>query len=333
MSPTPAPSFHDPSGRFRWPEGVDAAAAFTFDLDAESAILSEAPSARLRLSVMTHQAYGPRTGLPRILRLLERKGIRATFFVPGYSAERHPAAVRAIRDAGHEIGHHGHLHEQVSALSPEAEEAALLRGLEALDRVAGIRPDGWRAPNWEMSYASPAILARHGFRYDSSLMDDDRPYVLEVNGHRMAELPPHWSLDDWEQYVYLPGLSGDGRIATPRGKRRGRSPPAPWRRPCAWRNSRRGGGRVWRPRRCRRSPCCRPARRSAASPLPRGVLAGARGRGRLVVARDGAPLRRLRRDRLPGAPRSGRLVGDAQRAVVLRLPRLRDGRARAGRRR
>ena len=188
---------------------------------------SDLPSARLRLSVMTHQAYGPRTGLPRILRLLERKGIRATFFVPGYSAERHPAAVRAIRDAGHEIGHHGHLHEQVSALSPEAEEAALLRGLEALDRVAGIRPDGWRAPNWEMSYASPAILLRHGFRYDSSLMDADRPYLLgptpglggelAADGRRtLVELPIHWGLDDWEQYVYLPGLSGDGRIATPR---------------------------------------------------------------------------------------------------------------------
>lgn len=222
MSPIATSSFHDPTGRFRWPDGHRAAAAFTFDLDAESPILWDAPEARLRLTVMSHQAYGPRTGLPRILALLERKGVRSTFFVPGYSADRHPDAVRAIRDAGHEIAHHGYLHEQVSALSPEAEEAALLRGLEALDRVAGVRPVGWRAPMWEMSYASPAILARHGFRYDSSLMDADRPYLLgpspgtDAGGRTLVELPIHWGLDDWEQYVYLPGLSGSGRIATPR---------------------------------------------------------------------------------------------------------------------
>jgi peptidoglycan/xylan/chitin deacetylase (PgdA/CDA1 family) len=109
-------------------------------------------------------------------------------------------------------------------LSPEAEEAALLRGLEALDRVAGVRPVGWRAPMWEMSYASPAILARHGFLYDSSLMDADRPYRLatwssssiETAGPTLVELPIHWGLDDWEQYIFLPGLSGSGRIATPR---------------------------------------------------------------------------------------------------------------------
>ncbi len=212
-------SFHDPSGVFRWPVGYRAAAAFTFDLDAESAILVDAPTAADRLSVMTHQAYGPRTGVPRLLRILERHGIRATFFIPGYSAERHPEAVRSIRDAGHEIGHHGYLHEDVSRLTPEQEEAILLRGLDALDRVASVRPIGWRGPMWETSYATPAILARHGFRYDSSLMDADRPYLLAGEARpgapTIVELPIHWGLDDWEQYVYLPGLSGSGLIESP----------------------------------------------------------------------------------------------------------------------
>src|SRR3990172_1438982 len=132
-SATPAPSF-------AWPRGYRAAAAFTFDLDAESAILVDAPEAAGRLSVMTHQAYGPRTGVPRLLRILDRQAIRATFFIPGYSADRWPGVVRSIRDAGHEIAHHGYLHEQVSGVTPEQEERLLLRGLEALDRVAGIRP-------------------------------------------------------------------------------------------------------------------------------------------------------------------------------------------------
>jgi peptidoglycan/xylan/chitin deacetylase (PgdA/CDA1 family) len=212
-------SFHDRGNAFRWPAEYRAAAAFTFDLDAESAILVDAPSAAGRLSVMTHQAYGPLTGVPRLLRILQRHGIRATFFVPGYSAERYPDVVRAIRDAGHEIGHHGYLHEPVSDLSPEAEDRVLLRGLDALDRIAGVRPVGWRGPMWEVSHATAGILTRHGFHYDSSLMDADRPYLWaagpETGSPTLVEIPIHWGLDDWEQYVYLPGLSGSGLIESP----------------------------------------------------------------------------------------------------------------------
>lgn len=208
-----------PTG-FRWPDGIRAAAAFTFDVDAESGVLAADPSAARRASVMSHQAYGPRTGVPRLLRLLDRQRIRATFFVPGYTAERWPDAIRSIRDAGHEIGHHGYLHESVAGLDPEAEERLLIRGLEALDTVAGVRPIGWRAPMWEASWSSPSILARHGFRYDSSLMDADQPYRLAApsagaSDATIVELPIQWALDDWEQYVYLPDLSGSGVIQSP----------------------------------------------------------------------------------------------------------------------
>ena len=130
---------------FRWPDGVRAAACFTFDLDAESPILFDHPEAAEWLDVMSHQAYGPRTGVPRLLRLLDRQGVRATFFVPGYSAERWPDVVHAIRDAGHEIAHHGYLHEGARSAADEAtEERRLLRGLEALEAVAGVRPVGYR---------------------------------------------------------------------------------------------------------------------------------------------------------------------------------------------
>src|SRR5206468_6900288 len=129
-----------PAG-FAWPAGKRAAACFTFDVDAESPILFEHPESAAWLDVMSHQAYGPRTGVPRLLRVLDRQGIRATFFVPGSTAERWPAVVRAIRDAGHEIGHHGYLHEGAhSAPDAAAEERRLLRGLEALDAAAGVRP-------------------------------------------------------------------------------------------------------------------------------------------------------------------------------------------------
>ncbi|MFL5679430.1 MAG: polysaccharide deacetylase family protein [Chloroflexota bacterium] len=208
-----------PTG-FRWPDGVRAAACFTFDLDAESAILADKPETAAFLDVMTHQAYGPRVAVPRLLRLLDRLSIRATFFVPGYSAERWPAAVRSIRDAGHEIGHHGYMHESSRGVDEATEEARLLRGLEALDTVAGVRPVGYRAPSWEMTYRLPALLARHSFLYDSGLMDFDHPYRLaasaEPGAPSIVELPAHWSLDDWEPYNYLPGITGSGVIASPR---------------------------------------------------------------------------------------------------------------------
>jgi peptidoglycan/xylan/chitin deacetylase (PgdA/CDA1 family) len=204
---------------FRWPDGLRAAACITFDLDAESPILWDHPRSADWLDVMTHQAYGPRTGVPRLLRLLEGKGIRATFFVPGYTAERWPDAVRSIRDAGHEIAHHGYLHEGSRDATPEIEVRRLLRGLEALDAVAGVRPIGYRAPNWELSHAMPAILAAHGFRYDSGLMDSDWPYRLAVGpdpgGPTIVELPVHWALDDWEAYNFLPAITGSGVIASP----------------------------------------------------------------------------------------------------------------------
>lgn len=204
---------------FHWPEGIRAAACFTFDLDAESGLLFDHPETAHQLDVMTHQAYGPRTAVPRLLRLLDRQAIRATFFIPGYSAERWPDAVRSIRDAGHEIAHHGYLHEGSRAADPAAEVRRLERGFAALATVAGVRPIGYRAPNWEASYALPAILAEHGIRYDSGLMDADHPYRLAVSPEPGAptiiELPVHWALDDWEAYNYLPGLTGSGVIASP----------------------------------------------------------------------------------------------------------------------
>jgi peptidoglycan/xylan/chitin deacetylase (PgdA/CDA1 family) len=92
------------------------------------------------------------------------------------------------------------------------------RGLEALDRVAGIRPEGYRAPMWEMNYHTPKLLAERGFLYDSSLMDADFPYELaagDAGGNSLVELPVWWGLDDWEQYAFLPDLMGSGVIESP----------------------------------------------------------------------------------------------------------------------
>ncbi|MFL5751276.1 MAG: polysaccharide deacetylase family protein [Chloroflexota bacterium] len=207
-----------PAG-FRWPDGMRAAACITFDVDAESPILFDHPESAAWLDVMTHQAYGVRTGIARLLRVLDRQHIRATFFIPGYSAERWPAICRAIRDAGHEIAHHGYLHEGAHGADAAEQERRLFRGLASLDDVLGVRPTGYRGPNWELTWDTPALLARNGFTYDSGLMDADHPYVLatapEAGAATIVELPGHWALDDWEPYNYLPGITGSGVIASP----------------------------------------------------------------------------------------------------------------------
>ncbi|MFB7494507.1 polysaccharide deacetylase [Streptomyces sp. NPDC056161] len=201
-----------------WPRGRRAAACFSFDVDAESAVLHEHPQAAHRMSVMSHQSYGPLVGVPRLLRILDRRGVRGTFFVPGFTARRYPDTVRAIVDGGHEIAHHGYLHEPPAGVDAGTEAGHLDRGLDALEAVAGVRPVGYRAPMWELSYHSPRLLAERGFLYDSSLMDADVPYELAVPGgpSSLVEIPVQWALDDWEQYCYLPGISGSGLIESPR---------------------------------------------------------------------------------------------------------------------
>src|SRR3954462_7241214 len=160
-------------GGFTWPGDHRAALALTFDVDAESAILAVDPKYARRLTTMSHQAYGPKVGVPRILRMLERQGLTATFFVPGLTADRYPHTVEAIAAAGHELGHHSYSHVQLYKLDEAEERRELERGLESLERITGRRPVGYRAPWWELNDRTPALLAEYGFRFDSSLMDDD----------------------------------------------------------------------------------------------------------------------------------------------------------------
>lgn len=198
-----------------WLGSSAALAILSFDVDAESPILAEGGRHARSPMAMSHQAYGPLVAVPRILELLGEYSVPATFFVPGLTADRYPETVERIAAAGHEVGHHGYSHHSPIRLDEQAERADLERGLSSLERL-GIRPQGYRAPSWEPSERTFDLLAEHGLRYDSTLMDDDRPYVLETAHGPLAELPPHWGLDDWSQYMYLPDpRSGSGTIQPP----------------------------------------------------------------------------------------------------------------------
>jgi peptidoglycan/xylan/chitin deacetylase (PgdA/CDA1 family) len=192
-----------------------ALAVLSFDVDAESPILVHGRRYADWPAVMSHQAYGPLVAVPRILALLAEYALPATFFVPGLTADRYPETVEAIRAAGHEVGHHGYSHHSPVAVDEREERADFERALEALARL-GVEPRGYRTPSWEPSLRTFDLVAEHGLTYDSTLMDDDRPYVLETAAGPLAELPPHWGLDDWNQYMYLPEpRSGSGTIQPP----------------------------------------------------------------------------------------------------------------------
>jgi peptidoglycan-N-acetylglucosamine deacetylase len=194
------------------------AVSLTFDFDAESAWLGsfkvDTPSA------LSRGAYGAYEGVPRILRLLDKYGLPSTFFVPGYSAELHPAETRDIAAAGHEIGHHGYIHEPPHLLDLAEERVMIERGLEALDTVVGVRPKGYRSPSWELSKNTYSLLAEYGFEYDASQLAKDRPYWVEDAGTRtdIVEVPGAWELTDSSHFlfayspVYLTGLSAPSKV-------------------------------------------------------------------------------------------------------------------------
>jgi peptidoglycan-N-acetylglucosamine deacetylase len=214
----PAPSSHPHLRREAppddWRQGAAAVVLLTFDVDAETAVLAEGEHYARDLSTMSHQAYGPRVGVPRLLALLERYDVPATFFVPGETADRWPGTVASVLDRGHEVALHGHTHRPLTQMSDAEQREDLERGLAAL-AACGVEPRGYRAPYWQLTGATVELLPRHGIAYDASLMDDDRPYRLLTPSGTLAELPVHWSLDDWEQYAFLPEPDIGQSIETP----------------------------------------------------------------------------------------------------------------------
>ncbi len=186
-----------------WRAGQAAVAVLTFALDAETPILSAGRRHAANAMAMTHQQFEPRVAVPRLLRILDEYGITATFFVPGLTAERWPEMVTAVAEAGHEVGHHSYSHRPPTELDDAQDRAEFERGLAALAAL-DIHPVGYRAPMWAATWRTVPLVAEFGLSYDSSLMDDDTPYVMDAGGRQVVEIPPHWSLDDWEQYAYLP---------------------------------------------------------------------------------------------------------------------------------
>src|SRR5580658_2293445 len=167
-------------------EGSGCTAILSFDVDAESPILAHDRAYAKHAMVMTHQAFGPLVGVPRLLALLADYGLPATFFVPGVTAARYPQTVNAILEAGHEVGHHSHTHVSAVDMTEAQEREDFERALGVL-HAQGVEVAGHRAAMWEATWRTAGLVASHGLLYDSSLMDADRPYVLDTGAGEIAE--------------------------------------------------------------------------------------------------------------------------------------------------
>jgi peptidoglycan/xylan/chitin deacetylase (PgdA/CDA1 family) len=186
-----------------WPNGAKCAACFTLDMDADSLLqLAHPQRAHTMVSATSMLRYGPEVAVPRILESYRHFGIRQTFFVPGWCAERYPRAVEAMVRDGHEVSAHGYLHEHPNELSDEDERYWLQRSLAAVREVTGEASPGWRAPLYKFSHRSAQLLLEAGIGYDASLMGDDVPYFLDTPRGSLLELPSHWGMDDWPPFMH-----------------------------------------------------------------------------------------------------------------------------------
>lgn len=190
--------------------------ALTFDFDGIAPWLQVTTSSP---GFISRGEFGP-IGVEKIRRVLDEFGIKGTFFTPGHTAVAYPKSVEALVADGHEIGHHGWVHEVLSPLSEGEERSVIERGIEALESVAGARPTGFRAPGFDLSYRTCDLLVEYGFSYDSSMMGNDftpywcrsgdvassdEPYVFG-DPVDLVEIPVAWHLDDVPFFEFVPGV-------------------------------------------------------------------------------------------------------------------------------
>jgi len=178
-----------------WPGGARCAVALSFDSDHETNELREGGESIGRLS---QGQYGNRQGVPRILQILKKQDVKASFFVPAVTALLYPDEQRRVVAEGHEVGIHGWIHERNSELPRDAERELQMRSADVLETISGTRPVGIRTPSWDFSPHTLAITKEMGLLYDSSLMADVDCYELEMDGAPtgVVELPVEWIRDD-----------------------------------------------------------------------------------------------------------------------------------------
>ena len=184
--------------------------------------------------------FAGEVGVPRLLKLFDKRGIKVSWFIPGHSIETFPEQMRMIVDAGHEVGAHGYSHENPIAMKPRQEEDVLAKCVQLIEKISGKRPRGYTAPWWEMSSKTPNLLLKYGFAYDHSESHHDfQPYYARVGetwtkidytkpaSHWMkplqrgrevdlVEIPGNWYLDDLPPMMFIKKSPNSYGFANPR---------------------------------------------------------------------------------------------------------------------
>ncbi len=187
--------------------------------------------------------FAGEVGTPRLLKLFDKYDLKTTWFIPGHSIETFPEETKMVVDAGHEIGMHGYSHENPISMTPEQEEAVLVKCIDLIEGVCGRRPTGYVAPWWEFSNVTNELLLKHGIKYDHSLMHNDfHPYYVRVGDSwtkidyskkpeewmkplvrgeetDLIEIPASWYLDDLPPMMFIKGAPNSHGFVNPRAPR------------------------------------------------------------------------------------------------------------------
>jgi peptidoglycan/xylan/chitin deacetylase (PgdA/CDA1 family) len=200
---------------YRWPGDARLPIVLTFEHQSGEGTPPR-PGDRPNFLVGGQIEYGARRGIWNVLELLDRFGIKSAFFVSGATAEKYPEAVRAAHAAGHEIAGMGYSFEKVRTSSAERETGVIRRSVGVLEDTCGAKVRGWRCPDYRPSPQTLDILSKEGLSWDSSILNDDLPYVIECEGGRVVEIPFSLSTAD-KSYIAFPypmrgGPDGLGKV-------------------------------------------------------------------------------------------------------------------------
>jgi len=192
-----------------WPNGTRVAVCLSFDTDSEAPLLRDGTTSPTTLSASD---FGAQAGVPRILRMLDKYQVPATFFMTAVDAMLHPEMLAAIQKSGrNEVGVHGWIHEFPPRLAAGEEERLLDQAIDYLTKATGKKPLGYRAPSWAFSDVTLDLIQKKGFLYDSSLQALDEPYEIVSRGKPtgLVELAIDWTLTE------TPYLGQNGRMPSP----------------------------------------------------------------------------------------------------------------------
>ena len=194
-------------GDIRWPDGKKCAVMFTFDVDGDTTWENGnrgLKNGEKYIKSLSVGQYGPKRCVDRILQKLDQYGVKATFFVPGLTAERYPEVIKRIAEQGHEIGHHGYAHERFAGKTTEEQIEIIEKTQKIFKDLIGHEVTGFRTPSGDWAKNTPKLLYERGFRYSSSMRGDDRPYRTVIDGEEtdFIEIPTKWEVDDYVAMAY-----------------------------------------------------------------------------------------------------------------------------------